>query len=204
MDANDATYAPVVGSSFQADLSSLHLAWLQSTDPPAGSASPPPAALADATAPAAAREIGDREYFLEAGLGQTFGPSTFLLSATGGKFVDPNLAIGPTLQLGIDDNETIFAPTFGVRRTFGLDSSDLRKIEPYIEGGAGFAYLEDDRRGGDDDDLGFLITFGMGANFELQRNLALGTGVLVNLMPGEVLGERLFVSWRILQLNFTF
>jgi len=171
----------------------LDWSYLQTTDPSAAS-----------PAPASAPAIGQRDYFLEAGLGQTFGPSTFLLSATGGKFVDPHLAIGPTLQLGIDDDKTIFAPTFGARRIFELDSADLRKLEPYVEGGVGFAYLEDDRRGGADDDFGVLLTLGFGANFELQHNVALGTGILVNLMPGEVLDERLFVSWRILQLNFAF
>ena len=171
---------------------------------PAAARAQEPAPSAEAPAPVAERAFREGDYFLEAGLGQTFGPGTFLLSATFGRFVDPHLAIGPTLQLGVDDDETIFAPTFGVRRTFDLDDADLRKIEPYVEGGVGLAYLEDDRRGGDDDDVGILLNLGFGANVELQRNLALGTGVLVNLMPGEVLDERLFVSWRIFQLQFAF
>jgi len=177
---------------------------VQATTPSAAAPAPGLTQPSEAAATPPARSEAEGSYFVEAGIGQTFGPSTFLLSATACKFVDSHLAIGPTLQLGIDDDETIFAPTFGVRRAFDLDSADLHKVEPYLEGGVGFAYLEDDRRGGDDDDLGFLLTFGLGANVQLQPNLALGTGVLVNLMPGEVLDERLFVSWRILQLQFAF
>lgn len=151
-----------------------------------------------------AEPVRENSYFLEPGIGFTAGPDTFLTALTAGFYTSPGLSLGPTLQLGISDDETLFAPTFGVRRVFDLAGEELDRLAPYIEGGAGFIYLEEDRRRGDDDDLGFLLNFGFGGNVELERNLVVGTGILINVMPGEVLDERLFLSWRVLQIQLSF
>lgn len=147
---------------------------------------------------------GEHAWFVEAGIGLTADPDTILMALTAGKSIRPGLTVGPTLQLGVSDDETIFAPTLGLRRTFDLERFELDSLATYVEGGVGLAYLEEDHRVGDDDEVGFLVNFGIGANVTLNQNVTLGTGFLVNLMPGEVLDDRVFVSWRILQLTIPF
>lgn len=145
------------------------------------------------------------DWFVEPGVGVTFGPDTLLLALTTGRTIDGGFAVGPALQLGLDDHETFFAPTLNVRREFALSDGDLSRVAPYIEAGAGIAYLEKERRGrGDDDEVGLLLTAGLGANVRLDGGVAVGSGVVVDLMPTELVGERVLVAWRVVQLQFRF
>jgi hypothetical protein len=147
---------------------------------------------------------GRQGMFFEPGIGLTSSPSTFLLGLTAGKFINDNVAIGPMIQLGVDEDDVIFAPTLNVRGVFDIDQQGMERLKPYVEGGVGAAYIKKDHHPGDDDEWGFLVNIGFGANYELERNISLGTGVLFNMMPDDVVDERFFFSWKILQLNLYF
>jgi hypothetical protein len=179
------------------------------TNPPPTGQEPPPEQTPPTTtstsplvSPAQART--QEGYFIEPGIGFTSDPGTFLLAFTAGKFITPNVAIGPLVQLGVSDSDSIFAPALNVRGIFDIEGHGLERVKPYVEGGAGLIYLNKDHHHGDDDEWGFLIDFGFGANVELDRNITLGTGFIFNLMPSEVVDERFIFSWKILQLSLYF
>lgn len=137
-----------------------------------------------------------------AGLGLTDSPDTFLTVLEGGWYLRENLAFAPMLQLGVADDETIIAPTVDLKAYLPLP--DLDPIRLHVLGGIGFAYLEKEGRRGDDDDIGLLVHFGFGGNYPLSDELSLGSSVLFNVMPKEVLDEQFFLSWEIFSVTFRF
>lgn len=161
----------------------------------AAQAPPPPARVA---APAA----GDRLLFL--GLGFTDGPDTFLLGGEADFYMSDRLAIGPMLQWGIDDNNSIFAPSFHVKYLFPLDHPGSPEFVPFVQGGAGLAYLRKDNRPGDDDGFGFLLQVGGGVELRLSPHVTLASTALLDLLPAEVLDEHVYFSWQVVQFGFRF
>ena len=140
-------------------------------------------------------------------VGLTADPSSFLLGLGFPIDLNPWLAFTPHIQLGFDDEETIVAPTLNLEYHFDLRNSSnglARRLHPYIQGGLGFAYIHKDRRGDDDDEVGFLLAPGLGLEFDLTENLALGSNVRFNVLPSEVSGENFFLSWEFVTLRVKF
>lgn len=140
---------------------------------------------------------------LRAAMGFTLDPDTFLLaSQVDYRFAD-GLSLSPLVQLGLSDDDVLLAPSFNLKYTFDL-STEQRKIpvKPFMEGGVGFCYLHKEHRRGDDDEVGFLLNFGFGADFYVTDRVALGSNVLFNVLPGEVLGEHFFFTWEFIALRF--
>ena len=144
-------------------------------------------------------------------LGVAFGftadPGTFLLAFEAPFEVAERLTVGPLVQLGLSDDWTIVAPTANVRYAFDLSDSsnaDVRKLRPFIQGGLGFGYLEKDRRRGDDDDTRFLFNLGGGVEYYLTDNVALGSNMLLNVLPDSAVGENVFFSWQLGSVRFVF
>ncbi len=146
----------------------------------------------------------DRQGTMAAGgaVGFTLEPETFLMTGHGDYFLNDIVAVGGVLQLGFGDDRLIFAPTANVKAVFDLP--DLERLRPFAQGGLGIGYLQKDRRNDDDDDVGFLLNFGFGADYFLNERFSLGNSVLFNIMPEEVLGERFFFSWQFVSASLRF
>lgn len=153
-------------------------------------------------APLAGRVAGDRLLFF--GMGFTDGPDTFLLGGEADFYLSDRLAVGPMLQWGIDDNTSIFAPSFHVKYLFPLDHPGSPEFVPFVQGGAGLAYLHKDNRPGDDDDFGFLLQVGGGVELRLNEHITLASTALFDLLPAEVLDEHVYFSWQVVQFGFRF
>lgn len=141
------------------------------------------------------------------GIGFTLDPDTFLMVMGADYAATDFLSVGPKLQLGVSDRDTIVAPTLNFH--FGIDLSDVknefvRNIEPYVETGLGLAYIEKDRRSGNRDDTGFLINGGFGAQYWFTHDMAVGSSLLFNGMPDDVAGEHFFVSWQLVTFRYRF
>jgi len=136
------------------------------------------------------------------GIGFTEDPTTFLLALGADYFVTEDVSVGPLLQFGLDDDPFIFAPTLHVQYT--LDLADIDSLKPYLQAGLGFAYMQDYKRNGDEDDLGFLINTGAGLDWYFDERMAVGTSFLLNALPDEVLNEEFFFSWQVVTLRFLF
>jgi hypothetical protein len=158
--------------------------------------------------PAAAGE--GRGVAIETGIGFTSDPTTFLLSTELPIAISRDFDLGPLVQLGVGNDRLIVAPTVNARYSFPLsryvtdEDPVWDRLRPIAHGGLGFAYLERDRRPGDDDDLGFLFNLGLGIQYEWTDRVSFGTRMTFNVMPGEVLDERFFFSWQLAQLRYRF
>jgi hypothetical protein len=139
---------------------------------------------------------------LKGGIGFTSSPSDFLLTLEADYFFTNGLAVGPLFQLGLWDDPFIFAPTLNFKGVFDLP--EVRRLKPLVEGGLGLAYMDADRRHGGADDTGFLLDFGGGLQYFVDDRIAVGSEVLFNFVPGEVLGDHFFFSWQLVTLNFLF
>ncbi|MFQ5505689.1 MAG: hypothetical protein ACE5F1_12965 [Planctomycetota bacterium] len=140
------------------------------------------------------------------GVGFTSGPSTFLTGLAVDRQQSENLSLGGLLQIGVSNDDLIVAPSVTVKRSFDLrEGGDLGSLSPYVLGGVGFAVIEKERPGlPDREDTGLLVQTGFGAEIPLEEGVSVGTGMLFNLLPRRVAGERFFFSWQLVTLSFRF
>ena len=138
------------------------------------------------------------------GVGFTIDPDTFLMAGEVGMFLTGNFSLGPLLQLGVSDQNVIIAPTLNAQWMFDLPERKLAHVKPFVQGGLGLAYVKEDDRRGEDDDVGFLMNFGFGAEFYLTDRGSVGSNVLFNFMPDKVLDENFFFSWQLVTFRYMF
>lgn len=138
------------------------------------------------------------------GVGFTGSPGTSLLGGQADIYLTDEWAVGPMLQLGLSGNKMIIAPSFNVKRVFEMQTAADTRWRPFVQAGVGFAFLYQDGRAGDNDDLGFLLNGGGGVEVFLDNGLSLASTVMVNVLPDKVLGESSFLSWQIVQMQFRF
>ena len=143
-----------------------------------------------------------------AALGFTLDPGTFLLAFGGEYHFNENFSSGPLLQLGFSDNNKIVAPTLNTRYSFDLseviDDEYLKNLRPFVQGGLGFAYIDKDRKGKDDDDTGFLMNLGFGVEYPLNETFSVGNNLMFNILPKSVVSENFFFSWQFATIRFRF
>jgi len=145
---------------------------------------------------------------VRAGLGFTADPTTFLLHAAFPIELGPRVALAPNLDLGVDDDHVIFAPTLDLEARFDLsevsDDPALRRVQPFVSGGLGFAYIHRDRRGDDDDEVGPLLAAGLGLEVEVQEDLFVGSQMRFNVLPVETSGEHFYFAWHLASVRVAF
>lgn len=142
---------------------------------------------------------------LRAGLGFTLDPGTLLLNFELPYAFDRWVSAGPMIQVGLDDHDTIVAPTANVTVTIpDLPGDALDRLHPFALVGVGFAVIEDDNRQNDNSSAGFLIDFGFGVEYQLSDHFYLGSQMMFNFLPEETLDEDFFYSWQIGALRLAF
>ena len=144
----------------------------------------------------------DETVSLRGGVGFTADPGAFLLGIDVPFRISENVAMGPSMQLGLDDDSTFFAPTWSGEFRLPIENTNA---VPYFHAGLGAAYLEKERRRRrDKDDVGFLIAFGLGGDFFVSDEFALGSRVTFNVMPDDVVDEHFIFSWQVVTGRFSF
>ncbi len=130
---------------------------------------------------------------LRAGIGFIDDPTALLLNIEAPYAFDRWVSAGPMFQIGLDDNNTIVAPTANLTLTIpDLPGEDLDWIQPFVFAGIGFAYIEDDNKQNDDSSAGFLVDFGFGLEFQVSESFYLGSQMIFNFLPEETLGQDFF------------
>jgi opacity protein-like surface antigen len=142
----------------------------------------------------------DTGWAIKMGLGFTDDPNTFLLYLEAPYSFDQWVSIGPAIQIGIDDHNTIVAPTANLTVTVPI----FDRLRPYIFTGVGFAYLAEDGIRGDDGKFGFLINSGVGLEYQLSQRLALGSQMIFNFFPNQTLGKDLYYAWQVAGVRIAF
>ena len=142
---------------------------------------------------------------LRAGIGFIDDPTALLLNIEAPYTFDQWVYAGPMFQIGIDDNNTIVAPTINVGVTLpDLPGEDFDRLHPYGFVGIGFAYIEDDNKRNDNSSAGFLITCGIGIEYQLSESFYVGSQMMFNFLPEETLNEKFFYSWQVGGLRYAF
>ena len=147
----------------------------------------------------------DSRVSLRGSLGMTASPETFNMTLEVPWAADALVSAGPLFQLGFSDDDTLFATTVQAYLTPRFDG-ELDDWRPYAHMGMGFMYLEkDDRRPGrDDEDVDFLFTVGTGVEYAVSDGFYLGTGLLFDVIPTKVVGDRFVFGWQILTFRTEF
>ena len=120
-----------------------------------------------------------KRWLASGGFGLTFDPSRVLLSPQMEYPYQPNIWIGPLVQLAPGAVSTLFSVSANARVVLG----DHPSVKPTFEAGVGIASIGSS--------LGAAINMGMGFDFRLERNIELGTMIRLNLVPSVAT----FFSW---------
>ena len=140
-----------------------------------------------------------------AGIGFTADPDTLLLNFELPYAFDRLVFAGPMFQVGLNGDERIFAPTANVGVTIpDLPGEKFDRLHPFALIGMGFAVLEDDDRSKNKTSAGFLITLGIGVEYQLSDRFYLGSQMMFNILPEETLDEKFFYSWQVGGMRITF
>jgi hypothetical protein len=135
---------------------------------------------------------------LRAGVGFIDDPTAFLLNVEVPYRFDRWVSAGPMFQIGLDDNNTVVAPTLDVAlHVPDMPGEAFDAVSPYAFVGVGFAWIEDDNRRNDDSSAGFLVNFGFGVELEVTPHFFLGSHMSFNFLPERTLGQDFFYAWQI-------
>jgi hypothetical protein len=176
------------------ELASSALAQAPAQNPPAGQPQPPVFAPFSRAGRIATR----------GGIGFTLDPTAFLLGLEGDYSLTNDLAAGLLMQVAFSDHKFIFAPTLHGQWMFDLPIANLERLKPFFQGGVGLAYIQRDRPGPNEDDFGFLLNVGAGAEYYLSDRFSIGNNILFNVMPDKVLDEHFFFSWQFITARYVF
>ncbi|MFT5441943.1 MAG: hypothetical protein ACI8W3_000985 [Myxococcota bacterium] len=148
----------------------------------------------------------EKVWSVRGGLGFTEDPDSFLLNAEIERFVRDEVTVGLGMQLGVGDDGVIVSPMLFTRFVFDLTSFEnefIKRLQPFGQAGAGITHINKDLPGKDRDGTDFLLSVGAGFEYKLNDPLSLGTRMLVNIIPGEVLSERIYFSWEVISLRYS-
>jgi len=128
-------------------------------------------------------------------LGATADGTAFALGLSGDYFVTHNFSLGPLIQFGFTDDLFKVGPTLQAKYTLDLPGTPNVKFN--FQGGIGFIHADLDRGPFPDrDDTSFLIPIGVGIEFDVARNISIGSSLLFNFTDlDDVRDENFFVSW---------
>lgn len=142
---------------------------------------------------------------LQAGVGFTAEPDTFLMNFEVPYAFNGWVSAGPAIQVGLEDDHTIVAPSANLRLTIpDLPGRGLDRVRPYAFTGIGFAYLDKDRGRNDGDGAGLLIPVGVGIEYQVSEKVFLGTQMTFNFLPKDTQGQSFFYAWQLAGLRFAF
>ncbi|MBI5849415.1 MAG: hypothetical protein HZB39_00015 [Planctomycetes bacterium] len=134
----------------------------------------------------------------------TEDPDTLLLGGELDFPVSDRFLIGPMVQLGLDDHTTLFAPSLHGKYLFPPDHEQgSTRWTPFVQGGIGITYLSKDKPGAEDD-LGLLLQAGGGVEVRFDDQIGVATTILINVLPGGVFDENVYLSWQVVQFSFRF
>jgi len=140
-----------------------------------------------------------------AGLGlqaDTADDTAFALGITGDYYLTHEFSIGPLLQMGFTDDLFQLGLTAQAKYTFDL--TEIPKLKPHVQAGLGIIYADLDRRARrDEDDVSFLIPFGIGVEYRLSKSISLDTTFLFNITNLDVRDDNFFFTW-LIGLKFPF
>jgi len=149
---------------------------------------------------------GRSRWSVATGIGFQASPDSFLLGFEADYALSDEVSVGGAMQLGIDGDFVVVSPFAYGRYGFRLKNG-LAKVRPYVQGGLGLTYISLDVPSGfgfKDSDTGFLMNFGIGAEYMLDDSISLNSRMLFNIIPTDVFGDNFIYTWEIAALRYRF
>lgn len=142
-------------------------------------------------------------------VGFSIDPDTFIFGVRGEGFIEPTITTGPMLRFGFGDDWTLVMPSWTLKwfpaAVHDGDGGFPSRLHPYLEGGVGVIWGEKDRDNrSDKDDFGVLLSLGFGVDIVADENLVIGTGILVDIFPIDIVDEHVMLSWHLISIEFRF
>ena len=142
------------------------------------------------------------------GSGFVADPEGYLMAFELERRFASNFALGALLQLGLEKDDTLVAPHGYARYIFQIEepaAGELATIEPFLQAGLGFTYLDRDGTGRHrGDNTSFSMIFGGGLDYNFSEWFAIGSRMLVGVVPADVKGETAYFSWEIARIRISF
>ena len=114
-----------------------------------------------------------------------------------------NFSVGPWVALSLADDFLLLSATANARYHFDVfEGAKLEKLRPFLQGGMGLSWLDDDRRNINDTD--FLLNMGMGAEYEMSEHMFLGSNIMFNTVPTRDAGDAFYWTWQFLSARYRF
>ena len=170
------------------------------------SAPPPAEPRAPASnAPSPARRAGGTGWSFRTGIGFTADPDTFLLNLEVPYALERWISIGPMVQLGLEEDDKLVMPTVNVTlKVPDLPGRTFDRVHPYGFAGIGMAYIEREVAGNDRDGAGFLVTTGIGVEYQVSQRVYFGSQMMFNFLPEETEDETFIFAWQLGGIRFAF
>lgn len=158
-----------------------------------------------ASTPTPARSPGETGWSFRTGIGFTADPDTFLLNLEAPYALEPWIALGPMLQLGLEKDDKLVMPTLNVTlKVPDMPGQSFDRVHPYGFFGIGMAYVEREVRGDDRDGVGFLVTTGIGVEYQVSTRVFFGSQMMFNILPSKTQGETFIFAWQMGGIRFAF
>ena len=140
------------------------------------------------------------------GSGFVADPEGYLMAFELERRFASNFAAGALLQLGLEKDDTLVGTHGYARYIFQVgDSGEASGVEPFLLAGLGFTHLDKDGSGPHrGKNTSFSMIFGGGLDYNFTDTFAIGSKMLVGVVPAEVLGESAYFSWEIVRLKVSF
>jgi len=160
---------------------------------------------AQSTSASGATRGGGAGFSMRGGFGFTASPDTFLMNFELPYAFNEYVALGPMMQVGLEKDHTIVAPTLNGTLKIPNLSGSLDRFIPYAFAGLGFAYIDKDQgRNSDGDGAGFMIDAGVGLEYQVSEKVFLGTQMMFNFLPQKVQKQKFFFAWQLAGIRFAF
>ncbi|MEZ4280896.1 MAG: outer membrane beta-barrel protein [Myxococcota bacterium] len=168
-------------------------------------AAPQPAPAPAPRARPIRRPGDDLGWSARTGLGFTADPTTFLLNFEVPYAFESWFALGPMLQVGLDQNDALVMPTVNMTlKVPDLPGRDFDRVHPYGFAGIGLAYIEREVGNDDRDGTGFLVTAGFGVEYQVSERVYFGSQMMLNFLPKKTERESFIYSWQMGGIRFVF
>ncbi|MDP6978576.1 MAG: hypothetical protein QF570_08230 [Myxococcota bacterium] len=163
--------------------------------------------MADDSDPWRGSDDESRETFgVRGGIGFMEGPDAFVAAFEIETMVTRQVGVGVGTQFGVQDEFIVLSPTVHSRYRFDvshLENRYLRKLRPFAQAGFGITHLDvDERGGGDKDATDLMFNFGGGFDYPIDEHAELGSRIMINVIPGEVLDQRIYFSWELITVRY--
>lgn len=145
----------------------------------------------------------DTRFSVGFGLGFVDDPGAVSLAFDAPVELNRNVSVGPWVAVALAENLVMVNATANARYTFDLfDGPKTRRLRPFVQGGLGLNYTDDDQLL--IDEVNFLINTGLGLEYQVDEHVTVGTTAMFNVIPTAPRSRNFNVNVQLLGVRYRF